>query len=81
MGPGEFRAGYVVFSSVFGLKVQEFVGIDRAWLVIVVSVADTIDEAVELANASDYSLVASLWTRDINLAFEVAPRIRAGQYD
>lgn len=46
--------------------------------VIVVSVVDSIDEAVDLANASDYSLVASLWTQDINLAFEVAPRIRAG---
>lgn len=47
--------------------------------VIVVAIVDTIDEAVELANASDYSMVASLWTKDINLAFDVAPRIRAGQ--
>jgi acyl-CoA reductase-like NAD-dependent aldehyde dehydrogenase len=47
--------------------------------VIVFAVVDTVDQAVELANSSDYSLVASLWTRDVNAAFDIAGRIRAGK--
>ncbi|KZT04818.1 aldehyde dehydrogenase [Laetiporus sulphureus 93-53] len=46
--------------------------------VIVVVETDSVDEAVELANASEYSLMAGLWTRDVNRAFDVAARIRAG---
>ncbi|KAI0075312.1 aldehyde dehydrogenase [Panus rudis PR-1116 ss-1] len=46
--------------------------------VVVVTAADTIDEVVELANQTDYSLAASLWTKDLNLALDVGSRIRAG---
>jgi acyl-CoA reductase-like NAD-dependent aldehyde dehydrogenase len=46
--------------------------------VIVFVEAETIDELVELANASEYSMVSSLWTRDVNLALDVASRIRSG---
>ncbi|CAL1715140.1 unnamed protein product [Somion occarium] len=46
--------------------------------VIVIAVADTLDEIVDLANASSYSLMAGLWTRDVNVALGVAARIRAG---
>lgn len=35
-------------------------------------------EAVRLANNTRYGLAASLWTENINLALEVAPKIRAG---
>ncbi|KAJ7201586.1 Aldehyde/histidinol dehydrogenase [Mycena pura] len=43
-----------------------------------VAVVDTPEEAVELANATDYSLSASLWTCDMYLARRIAPLIRAG---
>ena len=46
--------------------------------VLVFAVVDTIDEAVELANASNYSLSASLWTKDVYNAINVAMRIRSG---
>ncbi|KAJ7698589.1 Aldehyde/histidinol dehydrogenase [Mycena rosella] len=46
--------------------------------VIAFAVVDTPEEAVELANASDYSLTASLWTSDMYLAQRIAPLIRAG---
>ncbi|KAL5498738.1 hypothetical protein ACEPAH_2093 [Sanghuangporus vaninii] len=46
--------------------------------VIGITTVDTVDEAVELANATDYSLTASVWTRDINRALNVGARIRAG---
>ncbi|MBD3763156.1 MAG: aldehyde dehydrogenase family protein [Rhodobacterales bacterium] len=35
-------------------------------------------EAVELANNTRYGLAASVWTENLNLALDVAPRLRAG---
>lgn len=35
-------------------------------------------EAIEMANATDYGLSATLWTRDLNRAHRVADRITAG---
>ena len=37
-----------------------------------------IDEAVELANDSPYGLAATVWTRDLPLAHQLAGRIQAG---
>ncbi|KAJ3720157.1 aldehyde dehydrogenase [Lentinula raphanica] len=46
--------------------------------VIVLAAANSVDEAVELANASDYSLTAALWTNNLYLAKDVASRIHSG---
>jgi len=35
-------------------------------------------EAVELANNTPYGLAASVWTENINLALDIAPKIKAG---
>ncbi|HEU0054431.1 MAG TPA: aldehyde dehydrogenase family protein, partial [Longimicrobium sp.] len=35
-------------------------------------------EAVELANNTPYGLASSVWTENINLALDIAPKIRAG---
>ena len=56
------------------------VTVDICHLVIVFVVVETVDEAVETANASDYSLSASLWTSDVYAAQSTASRIRAGQW-
>ncbi|TMV06867.1 aldehyde dehydrogenase family protein [Ruegeria sediminis] len=40
---------------------------------------DTEDEAVAIANGTDYGLVASLWTRDGARQMRLAKRLRAGQ--
>lgn len=48
-------------------------------LVTVVVEVDSVDEAVELANATQYSLVGSIWTRNLNTALDVSGRIRAGK--
>ncbi|KWI47545.1 aldehyde dehydrogenase [Burkholderia pseudomultivorans] len=39
---------------------------------------DTIDEAVRIANASDYGLAAAVWTADLTTAHGVSRRLRAG---
>ena len=39
---------------------------------------DTEDEAIRLVNDSEYGLSSSLWTRDEERAFALAPRIEAG---
>jgi aldehyde dehydrogenase (NAD+) len=36
------------------------------------------EEAVAIANNTVYGLAASIWTENINLAFDIAPKIKAG---
>lgn len=38
-----------------------------------------VEEAIELANATEYGLVAGVWTKDIDIAHYVASRIESGQ--
>jgi acyl-CoA reductase-like NAD-dependent aldehyde dehydrogenase len=39
---------------------------------------DTLDEAIGIANDSDYGLAASIWTKDIKVALTTAQRLEAG---
>ncbi|QLY30884.1 aldehyde dehydrogenase [Nocardia huaxiensis] len=41
---------------------------------------DTEDEAVAIANDSDYGLAGSVWTTDIEHGIEIASRVRTGTY-
>ncbi len=47
--------------------------------VVVVIPFDTTDEAIAIANGTDYGLAAGLYTRDLSLAHSVADRLVAGQ--
>ena len=46
--------------------------------VVVMMTFRTPSEAVELANNTRYGLAASVWTENINLALDIAPKIKAG---
>jgi aldehyde dehydrogenase (NAD+) len=46
--------------------------------VVVLMTFRTHAEAVDLANNTRYGLAASVWTENINLALDVAPRLKAG---
>ncbi|MFJ3776316.1 phenylacetaldehyde dehydrogenase StyD [Streptomyces sp. NPDC090075] len=39
---------------------------------------DDVDEAVKIANATQYGLAATIWTRDVSTAHTVAASVRAG---
>ncbi len=47
--------------------------------VLAIITFDDVEEAIAIANRSQYGLVAGVWTRDINKAMTVASRIKAGQ--
>ena len=47
--------------------------------VLVSTPFETEEEAVELANCTDYALLGAVWTRDLSRAHRLATRIRAGQ--
>lgn len=46
--------------------------------VLVAMTFRTHPEAIKLANNSRYGLAASIWTENINLALEMAPKVKAG---
>jgi aldehyde dehydrogenase (NAD+) len=47
--------------------------------VLAIITFDEIEEAIAIANRSQYGLVAGVWTRDINKAMTIASRIKSGQ--
>lgn len=48
--------------------------------VLAVMPFDTVDEAIEIANDTEYGLAASVWTKNIDKALQVSRRVRAGRF-
>jgi acyl-CoA reductase-like NAD-dependent aldehyde dehydrogenase len=47
--------------------------------VLAIMTFEDVEEAITIANRSQYGLVAGIWTRDINTAMTIATRVKTGQ--
>ena len=75
--PGE---GFFVQPTVFG-GVKDGMKIAREEIfgpVVSVFAFDSVDEVLERANATDYGLVAAVWTKDVKKAHLAAAKLKAG---
>ncbi|KAL0059133.1 hypothetical protein AAF712_014154 [Marasmius tenuissimus] len=57
-----------------GLVIRE----RESFTILVQTTVDTVQEAIDAANDSDYTLMSTVWTRDLYLARKVAKAVRAG---
>lgn len=48
--------------------------------VVSVIAYDTVDEAIAIANDSDYGLAGSVWTADVERGIEISEKIRTGTF-
>lgn len=77
MGGGQYIAP-TVFSDVtreMSIARDEIFG-----PVLTVMPFDTVEEAIAIANDTDYGLAASVWTKNIDKALTVTRRVRAGRF-
>ncbi|MBI2066908.1 MAG: aldehyde dehydrogenase family protein [Deltaproteobacteria bacterium] len=77
---GKLRQGYFIQPTIFD-DVTGAMTIAREEIfgpVAAVIPFDKEEEAVEIANKSDYGLAAAVWTKDIFKAFRLVKKIRAG---
>ena len=77
---GDLSKGYFVEPTVFDRPpVDSDLAQDEIFgPVLSVLPFSDIDEAVEIANATRYGLVAAVWTKDIDKAMSVSKRVKAG---
>jgi len=76
----DFKKGFFVQPTIFD-NVDNKMKIAQEEIfgpVLSVITFSTVEEAIELANATSYGLAASIWTRDIYQAHHIARKIRAG---
>ena len=71
---------YVAPTIVDGLDVSHPLAQEEIFgPVLTVFTFETVNEAITLANATPYGLVAGIWTSNVNTAHYVASRVKAGQ--
>lgn len=76
-----YEDGYYVEPTIVdGLDVTHPLAVEEIFgPILTVFTFETVEEAIQLANSTDYGLVAGVWTRDIDIAHFMASRIKAGQ--
>jgi aldehyde dehydrogenase (NAD+) len=47
--------------------------------VLTVLTFETVDEAISIANSTEYGLITGVWTNDVNKAHRVASKVKSGQ--
>jgi aldehyde dehydrogenase len=74
--PGGFYVEPTIFSGRNDMRIfqEEIFG-----PVVSVTTFDSVDEALKIANDTLYGLGAGVWTRDINAAYRLGRRIKAGR--
>jgi betaine-aldehyde dehydrogenase len=78
--PLEILDGRFIATTVFD-EVRPEMAIAREEIfgpVLSILTFDTADEAIEIANSTNYGLSSGIWTRDFDTALSVSRRIRAG---
>ncbi|CAB3809125.1 NADP/NAD-dependent aldehyde dehydrogenase PuuC [Paraburkholderia caffeinitolerans] len=75
----EETGGFYVQPTVFEVKPDARIAREEIFGPVLSVIAfDTIDEAVSIANDTEYGLAAAVWSADLATAHEVARRLRAG---
>ena len=72
---------WIVLSTIFIYKCNTFIiycSSRNFWTSINNFTFRTPSEAVAIANNTPYGLAASIWSENINLALDIAPKIKAG---
>ncbi|QHG82121.1 aldehyde dehydrogenase [Rhodococcus rhodochrous] len=80
--PAHLDKGYFVEPTIFA-DVDNSMTIAREEIfgpVLCVLPYDSVDEAVKIANDSDYGLAGSVYTTDVEKGLEIASRVRTGTY-
>jgi gamma-glutamyl-gamma-aminobutyraldehyde dehydrogenase len=71
--------GFYVEPTVFEVKPDAKIAREEIFgPVLSVIVFDDVDEAVRIANDTEYGLAAAVWTSDLTTAHDVSRRLRAG---
>jgi len=76
-----YEQGYYVEPTILaGVKANDPLAQEEIFgPVLTVFAFTTVDEAITLANSTDYGLVAGVWSKDLDTAHYVASRVKAGQ--
>jgi aldehyde dehydrogenase (NAD+) len=80
--PAGLERGWYVRPTVFADATNEM-RIAREEIfgpVLTVIPFESVDDAVQIANDSDYGLAGSVWTADLDLGLDIARRVRTGTY-